>query len=301
MINQDDCLIFNFDVQSTMKEFVSSLHTKECWNLDGNPKISIVMPTFNQAKFLERSILSVLNQGYANLEFIIIDGGSTDGSVDIIKKYEDTLTYWHSEPDSGQSDALNIGFSHATGDIFGWLNSDDLYMPDVFSHVLETFNRFPEKKVIFGDWLSIDSNENLIEYNFAFDFNLNHFKYEGFHLNSQSMFWRRCAHEKFACFDKNLHRTMDYQMILSFGINEGNNAFLRLPYVLGCFRRHEEQKTKGADDRVFYEHRSMAIKYNYNDKYTLAGRLKRFIFRFRRAFWYFKRGGLNYLVSKMAK
>ena len=91
------------------------------------PKISIVTPSFNHAQFLEETILSVISQNYPDLEYIIIDGGSTDGSVEIIKKYEQYLTYWISEPDNGQSDALNKGFTRATGDIYGWLNSDDLY------------------------------------------------------------------------------------------------------------------------------------------------------------------------------
>ena len=264
-------------------------------------KISIIIPSYNQIKFIEKRILSVLNQNYPNLELIIIDGGSTDGTLDIIKKYEKYLSYWTSEPDEGQSDALNKGFSRATGDIFGWLNSDDLYMPDVFSRVVETFDIYSEKKIIFGDYLTIDSEENLIDYNFAFDFNLNHFKYEGFHLNSQAMFWRRCVHQKFGNFDKSLHRTMDYQMILSFGINEGEDSFFRLPYVLGCFRRHEEQKTKGMDDYVICEHMAMAAKYNYTDKYLSIGKYKRLIFRFRRAFWYFKRGGVVYLVRQIIK
>ena len=100
------------------------------------PKISIVTPSFNQGEYLEETILSVIGQNYPNLEYIIIDGGSKDNSVEIIKKYEKYLTYWVSENDEGQSDAINKGFKIATGDIFGWLNSDDLFMPNVFNNII---------------------------------------------------------------------------------------------------------------------------------------------------------------------
>lgn len=113
------------------------------------PKISIVTPSYNQAEFLEETIQSVLSQNYPNLEYIIIDGGSTDGSIDIIKKYENYLHFWCSEPDAGQYDAINKGFSHSTGEIMGWLNSDDMYLPWSFKTVADIMSSFPNI-----EWLS---------------------------------------------------------------------------------------------------------------------------------------------------
>ena len=100
-----------------------------------SPTISIVTPSYNQAQFIEDTIQSVLGQGYPNLEYVVIDGGSTDGSVDIIRRYAERLKYWTSERDGGQYDAINRGFAHTTGEIMAWLNSDDKYTPWAFSIV----------------------------------------------------------------------------------------------------------------------------------------------------------------------
>lgn len=265
------------------------------------PKISIVMPSYNKVKFIERSILSILNQDYPNTELIIIDGGSDDGTIDIIKKYDHKISYWVSEKDQGQSDALNKGFNHCSGEIYGWLNSDDLYLPNAFKNAMSVFEKNLKKKIVFGDWLSINSQDNIIEKNHAFDFNLNHFKYEGFHLNAQSLFWRKIVHDNFSGFQINLHNCMDYQMILEFGINEGEDSFIRIPKVLGAFRRYEGQKSAGMIPNVISEQRIISEKYHYLDKYKLIGKLKRIYFRLRRAFWYYKRGSIVNLINRLKK
>jgi hypothetical protein len=126
--------------------------------LDYLPKISIVTPSFNQSKFLEASIQSVLSQNYPNLEYIIIDGGSSDGSLEIIKKYESFLHYWCSEPDAGHYDALNKGFAKSSGEIMAWLNSDDMYCPWAFKTVSSIMSSLPEIRWLsslqpmFWDW-----------------------------------------------------------------------------------------------------------------------------------------------------
>ena len=115
------------------------------------PKLSIVTPSYNQGQFLEETILSVLDQKYSNLEYIIIDGGSTDESVEIIRRYEKYLAYWVSEKDRGQVHAINKGIEKTTGDIFGFLNSDDLYLPGTFATVAEHFDSHPESEWVCGD------------------------------------------------------------------------------------------------------------------------------------------------------
>ena len=285
------------------KNFFTELEDRTFLDEEKNlEKISIVMPSYNKADFVERSILSVLNQNYPNIELIIIDGGSTDGTVEIIKKYEQYIAFWISEKDQGQSDALNKGFKHCTGKIYGFLNSDDVYLPGAFKCASLALKKNLDKKIIFGDWLSIDKKDSIIDYNYAFDFNLNHFKYEGFHLSATSMFWRSEVHKRFSGFDNNLYYTMDYQLILEFGINEGEHSFKRVPNVFAGFRRYKGQKTTGnMDQGVIEEHKLMAHRYNYSDKYKFIGRCKRFYFRMRRAFWYTKRCGLSYLISRLKK
>lgn len=293
--------VFLQEYNHNLKTFISTLNISEQGSGDdlALPKISIIIPSFNQAEFLERTILSVLNQHYANLELIIIDGGSSDQSVDIIKKYDSYIYYWHSRSDKGQSDALNQGFSVATGDIYGWLNSDDIYLPGAFDRVISAFNQLPDKKIIFGDWLSIDVDDEVIAYNYAFDFNINHFVYEGFHLNAQSMFWKQEVHHSFSQFDNNLYNTMDYQMILEFALNEGQHGFQRITYPLAGFRRHPDQKTTGSTHRVIQEHQQIATQYHFDDKFKIKGVVKRKLFRLRRAWWYIKRGGVKYCVKQI--
>ncbi len=131
------------------------------------PKISIVTPSYSQGKFLENAILSVLEQGYPNLEYIIIDGGSSDESVEIIKKYADRLAYWVSEPDRGQSHAINKGFERATGEIFGWLNSDDWYHPGALQSVAEAFAANPDAGAVVGAGEMTDGTSSCIKEPFA--------------------------------------------------------------------------------------------------------------------------------------
>lgn len=156
-----------------------------------SPKISIVTPSYNQDDFLEETILSVLDQNYPNIEYIIVDGGSSDGSVEIIKKYENKLALWISENDRGHGNALNKGFSHSSGEIMAWINSDDKYTPGSLSIVAEIFEKFPHVMWIVGcnSWWNQDGlmTRSARTQKNIYDFLLGRYQW----IQQESVFWRR--------------------------------------------------------------------------------------------------------------
>jgi glycosyltransferase involved in cell wall biosynthesis len=226
-----------------IKEFVSKplFNEKVILNKDPNyPKISIVTPSYNQVEFLERTILSVLNQNYPNFEYIIIDGGSTDGSVEMIKKYEQYLAYWTSEKDNGQTDAINKGFSQATGEILGWQNSDDIYMPRAFYEAIEKFSRNTDADLVFGNKYWIDEKDRIIRDARYVSFNYYSLLYEGSALSNQSTFWKKTLMDRIGFFNQNFKFCMDYD----FWVRASKKGkFLLIRNYLGATRYHKNTKT----------------------------------------------------------
>jgi glycosyltransferase involved in cell wall biosynthesis len=204
------------------------------------PKVSIVMPSFNQVQFIERSILSVLNQSYPNVELIVMDGGSTDGSVEIIKQYQDRISYWESEPDRGQAHAINKGLAIATGEWVGWQNSDDLFSVDAIQKMVERAQLEPLANLVIGDMCLID----------AYDKRIRDIKYvtptyhsilaEGMVLTNQSALWRRSIHYSIGYLNESLHYGFDYEWFLR--ILEKYRA-IHVAKVLGYLRIHDQTKS----------------------------------------------------------
>lgn len=143
--------------QALSRDNFSSCDSKVgAYDAEKLPKITVITPSYNQVEFLEECISSVLDQKYPKLEYIIIDGGSTDGSIEIIKKYEDKVSFWVSEPDAGQSDAINKGLKKCTGKLVSWLNADDFYFPGALSAVAETYLQNPNASFYFGNGWRVD-------------------------------------------------------------------------------------------------------------------------------------------------
>lgn len=216
------------------------------------PKISIVTPSFNQGIFIEDTIKSVLEQGYPDLEYVIIDGKSTDGSIDIIRKYEQQLAYWVSEPDNGQYDAINKGFNKTNGEIMAWLNSDDKYTPWAFSIVAEIFTSFPQV-----EWLTTscgliwDQLGRTVGFTHSGGFNRHAF-FKGSNLpgrnrhatgwiQQESTFWRRSLWDQTGGqIDASLKMAGDFQLWANF-FHHADLYTVSTP--LGGFRMHGNQKT----------------------------------------------------------
>lgn len=201
------------------------------------PRISIVTPSYNQGKFIEEAIRSVLLQGYPNLEYIIIDGGSTDNSVEVIKKYESHLAYWISEKDNGQAHAINKGLKVSTGSILGWINSDDLYARNVFEEISEKLRNNQHYVLVHGNRILINESSQVTGFSYLPPFVPHITQYV---ICSETVFWRRTAMEQVGLLKENLQFAMDLEF---FGRLYFCGKFLKTANYLGYFRCYKSNKS----------------------------------------------------------
>jgi glycosyltransferase involved in cell wall biosynthesis len=241
-----------------------------------NLKISVITPSYNQGQFLERTILSIINQNYPNVEHIIIDGGSTDNSVEIIKKYETRIAYWVSEKDKGQTDAINKGMRKATGDIVCWINSDDILLSGALQVVARYFNRHPDIEFLNGLTVHIDKDDKILRIGHILNSKWFH-KRGMYNISQQGMFWKKCIFEKVGELDETFHYSMDVEWIVRLYENKIRMARINKP--LGAIRMHEFTKTTTlANSNNLWRGDHKKIGEKYNGKYTILNRKKILIY-----------------------
>ena len=215
-----------------------------------NPTLSIVTPSYQQAEFIERTLKSVLNQGYPNLEYFVQDGGSTDGTQEVLIQFGNRLSGFQSSPDAGQSNGINIGFNKTSGEIMSWLNADDIMLPGTLDRVVDFFNNHPEVDVVYGNRLMIDKNDMEIGRWILPSHDSNVLSWVDF-VPQETLFWRRGIWNVIGGqIDESFHFTMDWDLLLRF--RNGGAKFAHIPHFLSAFRVHENQKTSSKLREIGY-------------------------------------------------
>lgn len=223
------------------------------------PLVSIITPSFNQARFLERTMQSVFAQDYPRIEYIVVDGGSTDGSVDVIKQHQRRLAWWVSEQDKGQTDAINKGFNRATGDILAWLNSDDTYNPQAVSEAVKFLVENPEVALVYADCNFVDEEDRFIGKFKSAQTNYRRLREGYVHIPQQTMFFRAKYWKELGPLDPSFYFAMDYDLWTRIAAKA---PFKYLPgHVWANFRIHTTSKTNVGDERGWQE----MLRVHYRD------------------------------------
>ena len=214
-------------------------------------RFSILTPSYNQAEFIERCIQSVLKQDVHGTQHIIMDGGSTDGTVEILKRYDSQLYAWRSEKDEGQSDALRKALDLATNEIIGWINTDDYYEPNIFGRVAEEFERHPRAVIVYGDHRQVTASGEQIRLNRHWRFDYEVCKVQTPIITNCAAFFRRDRLIECGGFDPRYHYCMDWELYIR--LMAGNQQWRQIRHPLGCMTMHLLSKTATSTEKFMRE------------------------------------------------
>ena len=246
---------------SSTETFAPELPAGQSW-----PRISVVTPSYNQGPYLEKTIRSVLSQGYPNLEYIVIDGGSTDQSVDIIRKYEPWIDFWVSERDRGQSHAINKGLDMATGELLGWLNSDDYYLPGALFKVAQAYLENTSAGAIYGHGHIADLAGHVVHKARTFEVNINNlFEWfaGGAEFMQPSCFFTSQAWLKCGPLAEDLQYAMDLDLWIKIA---GIYKFQKVDELLSISLRHDDAKTYAYAEHSYLDVAMVYIRHGREDK-----------------------------------
>jgi glycosyltransferase involved in cell wall biosynthesis len=226
-------------------------------------RITVVTPSFNQARFLDETLRSVLAQRDEIHEYFVIDGGSTDASADVIRTYESQIDYWVSEKDSGQADAIHKGFRRATGDVLYWLNSDDVLLPGAITQVRRAFDANPHWDALTAWHVRMDADSRILTMHRIPPENPRLARWGMHHVNQQTCYFKRALYERVGPIDEKLHCVLDTE--LWSRMFEVHSTWGHIPQYLGAFRQHAQAKGSSWNDAYAREEQWMREKYpQYN-------------------------------------
>jgi len=260
------------------------------------PRITVVTPSYNQSKFIEATIQSVLDQRYPNLEYIVIDGGSTDESVDVIRSYEKHLAYWVSEKDPGASHAIVKGFARATGTILAYLNSDDLYLPGSLEAVAEAMSD-PAVDVVYGNMYWVDTRGSIIGEQRQTPFMSMAYLFGGSTLQQPATFWKKQLYVKCGEMDPSYRFAFDTDLFVRFAL--AGARFKHINRTIASFRIHPESKSSNETELCSQELQRLRQTYLPFPFHSLRARCVRGIATLQRTFWYTVQGDLFWLLRRI--
>jgi len=284
-----------------LRDFISKLTINKTAVDAGTklPKLTIITPSYNQADFLERTILSVLNQNYPNLEYIIIDGGSTDKSVEVIKKYEQYLTYWVSEKDRGQVHAINKALERATGEYISFQNSDDVYFPGTFQRFGKAASQQPDD-ILYGDLFMCTTDDEVTEILKTTSYSLTCQILEGMQIHNQSLFFKKSLVEKYGKFDESYRFAFDYEFITRYTMHD-TTTIRKVEGLGGALRVHADAKSSTIASVGSEEHLRIQKLYNSAITFPALNKIRYLWCRVRKISYFIFRFDFKYIRFRLSR